>query len=370
MKIEKIEIRHIKMKLISPFESANRIENFEEHIIIKVDSEGICGWGECVAQSNPSYTYETLKTAWHILTEFIIPQILNKNFKSLEEIISTWAWIRGHNMAKAGIEAALWDLFSKVENVSLSKYLEGNKNKIEVGVSIGIQSSNEKMLKTINEYLQEGYKRIKIKIKPGTDVEIVSEIRKEFPNILLQVDANSSYQLSDLEIFKKLDEFNLLMIEQPLAHDDIYQHSKLQKQIQTPICLDESITSLNDTTTAIELDACKIINIKPGRVGGFTESKKIHDYCLEKNIPVWHGGMLESGIGRAGNIALASLPNFMLPADISASKRYFEEDIIEQPFEISKDGTINVPDKPGIGVDVNLKNLEKVTVKSEVFKQA
>ncbi len=367
MKIDKVEIRHIKMKLVSPFKSANGIENYEEHIIIKVESENLIGWGECVAQSNPSYTYETVETAWHILSEFIIPKILNKDFYSLNEILSTWQWIRGHNMAKAGIEAALWDLFAKIENVSLSKLFGGNKNKIEVGVSIGLQNSNDELLKKISGYLDEGYKRIKIKIKPGKDVELVSAIRKEFPKILLQVDANSSYQLSDINILKKLDEFNLLMIEQPLAHDDIYQHSKLQKQIQTPICLDESITSINDTIAAIELGSCKIINIKPGRVGGFTEAKKIHDYCSEKNIPVWHGGMLESGIGRAGNIALASLPNFNLPADISASKRYFEEDIIELPFEISKDGTIKVPNKPGIGVNVNSDILEKVTVKRKTF---
>ena len=246
-------------------------------------------------------------------------------------------------MAKAGIEAALFDMSARKENVSLSKLLGGNKNKIEAGVSIGLKSSNEELLNKINEYIDEGYKRIKIKIKPGKDIDLVSSVRKEFPNIHLQVDANSSYQLSDIKIFKELDNYNLLLIEQPLAHDDIYQHSKLQNQIKTPICLDESITSLNDTIAAIELGSCKIINIKPGRVGGFTEAKRIHDYCMEKNIPVWHGGMLESGIGRAGNIALASLPNFILPADISASKRYFEEDIIGQPFEVSKDGTIECP---------------------------
>ncbi len=368
MRIQEIELRHIKMKLVSPFESAGGTEDYVEHIIIKITSESISGWGECVAQSNPSYTYETVGTAWHVLSEFIIPKILSKNFNSFEEISSAWKWIRGHNMAKAGIEAALFDMSARKENVSLSKLLGGNKNKIEAGVSIGLKSSNEELLNKINEYIDEGYKRIKIKIKPGKDIDLVSSVRKEFPNIHLQVDANSSYQLSDIKIFKELDNYNLLLIEQPLAHDDIYQHSKLQNQIKTPICLDESITSLNDTIAAIELGSCKIINIKPGRVGGFTEAKRIHDYCMEKNIPVWHGGMLESGIGRAGNIALASLPNFILPADISASKRYFEEDIIGQPFEVSKVGTINVPDKPGIGVDVNLKNLEKVTVKSEIFK--
>ncbi len=355
------------MKLVSPFKTANGIENYEEHIIIKVESKNLIGWGECVAQSNPSYTYETVGTAWYVLSEFIIPKILNSDFNYLNEIILTWQWIRGHNMAKAGIEAALQDLFAKKVNVSLAKHLGGNKNKIEAGVSVGLQSSNKELLKKIYGYLNEGYKRIKIKIKPGKDIELVSSIRKEFPDILLQADGNSSYQLSDINIFKELDNYNLLMIEQPLAHDDIYQHSKLQKLIKTHICLDESITSLNDAIAAIELGSCKIINIKPGRVGGFTEAKKIHDYCQEKKIPVWHGGMLESGIGRAGNIALASLPNFVLPGDISGSRRYFEEDIIEQPFELSKDGMIEVPNKLGIGVDVNINALEKVTVEKKVF---
>ncbi len=317
MKIEKIEIRHIKMNLISPFESASGIENFEEHIIINVESENFSGWGECTAQSNPSYSGETVQSAWHVLNDFIIPKLINRNFNSLEEIILSWNWIRDNNMAKAGIEAAIWDLLAKKNEVSLSTLLGGVKNKIEVGVSVGIQSNIENMLKEINQYLLKGYKRIKIKIKPGKDIEIVSVIRKEFPDILLQVDANCSYSLSELNIFKKLDEFNLLMIEQPFDYNDFVKHSKLQKEIRTPICLDESITSLNDTITAIELEACKIINVKPGRVGGFMEAKKIHDYCYKNNIQVWVGGMLESGIGRAGNIALASLPNFNLPG------RYF-----------------------------------------------
>ncbi|MEO8230904.1 MAG: o-succinylbenzoate synthase, partial [Ignavibacteriota bacterium] len=277
--------------------------------------------------------------------------------------IASYQKVRGHMMAKAGLEAALWDLFAKSKNISLSKMFGATKSKIDVGVSIGIQSSVPDLIKKIDGYLIEGYKRIKIKIAPGNDIQFVKAVRKEFPNILFQVDANSAYELKDIELFKQMDDYNLLLIEQPLGYEDIYDHSKLQRELKTPICLDESIHSLDDTCAAIELDSCRVINIKPGRVGGFTESKLIHDYCASKNIPVWCGGMLESGIGRAGNVALASLPNFSLPGDISASKRYYKEDIVEPKFLVNKDGTMDVPIKPGIGVEVNMEMLEKVTVK-------
>ena len=270
-------------------------------------------------------------------------------------------------MAKAGLEAALWDAFAKSRNVSLSNLLGGTRKKIDVGVSIGIQDSEATLIKKVEGYLAEGYKRIKIKIAPGHDLRYVDSLRKEFPGLILQVDANSAYSISDLDIFRKMDDYALLLIEQPLGYDDIFFHSKMQKELKTPICLDESIHSLDDTMAAIELDSCRIINIKPGRVGGFTESKLIHDYCASFNIPVWHGGMLESGIGRAGNVALASLPNFTLPGDISASKRYYTEDIVEPEFVVNPDGTMDVPVKPGIGVEVNMRMLEKVTVRSESF---
>jgi O-succinylbenzoate synthase len=271
-------------------------------------------------------------------------------------------------MAKAGLEAALWDLFAKSKNISLSKMLGGTRNKIDVGVSIGIQNSITELIKKVEGYLAEGYKRIKIKIAPGNDIQFIQALRKEFPDILLQVDANSAYELKHIDLFKQMDAYNLLLIEQPLGYDDIYEHSKLQKELITPICLDESIHSLADTRAAFELDSCRVINIKPGRVGGFTESKLIHDYCAAENIPVWCGGMLESGIGRAGNVALASLSNFTLPGDISASKRYYKEDIVEPEFLVNNDGTMTVPTKAGIGVEVNMKMLEKVTVKKKEFK--
>jgi O-succinylbenzoate synthase len=367
MRIEQIELRHIKMVLVSPFVTSMGIENDEEHIIVRVDSEGLTGWGESVAEGTPFYSYETVTTAWHILRDFLIPSILGKDLSGIDEAIARYEKVRGHMMAKAGLEAALWDLFAKSRQVSLSKLLGGIRNKVEVGVSIGIQDSEAILIKKVEGYLAEGYKRIKIKIAPGNDIRFVAALRNKFPGLSLQVDANSAYTLNDITIFRKLDDYGLQLIEQPLGYEDIFDHSKLQREIKTSLCLDESIHSLDDTRAAIELKSCRIINIKPGRVGGFTESKLIHDYCESMNIPVWHGGMLESGIGRAGNVALASLPNFTLPGDISASKRYYKEDIVEPEFKVNPDGTMDVPVKPGIGVEVNMKMLDKVTVRSERF---
>lgn len=367
MLIEKIELRHVKMELISPFETSMGVELDEEHIIVAIYSEGIIGWGECVAEETPYYSSETVKTAWHILKDFIIPGLVGKNINSIDEAIELGARIRGHRMAKAGIETALWDVFAKSQNISLSKLLGGTRKIIEVGVSIGIQSKPNILIDKVAEYLAEGYGRIKIKIAPGKDINYIKALRAEYPKIRLQVDANSAYTLNDIDILSAMDFNNLELIEQPLAYDDIYEHSQLAKKLKTPLCLDESIHSLGDAKAAIELGSCKIINIKPGRVGGFTESKKIHDYCKNNKVPVWHGGMLESGIGRAGNVALASLPNFTLPGDISASKKYYKHDIIEPSFEINKDSTMNVPNRPGIGVEIILNQLEKITVWKEEF---
>ncbi|MBU1113951.1 MAG: o-succinylbenzoate synthase [Bacteroidetes bacterium] len=367
MLIEKIELRHVKMELITPFETSMGVELDEEHIIIAVYSEGIIGWGECVAEETPYYSSETVKTAWHILKDFLIPVILNKNINSIDEVIQLWNRIRGHRMAKAGLESALWDLFAKSKNISLSKLLGGTKNSIEVGVSIGIQETPQILIDKVKQFLSDGYGRIKIKIAPGRDISYVKALRDELPNIRLQVDANSAYTLGNVNILTAFDSYNLELIEQPLAYDDIYEHSILAKKLKTPLCLDESIHSLGDTKAAVELGSCKIINIKPGRVGGYTESKKIHDYCQSNNIPVWHGGMLESGIGRAGNIALASLPNFILPGDISASKKYYKHDIIDPSFDINKDSTMNVPKGPGIGVEVIQSQLDVITIYKEIF---
>jgi O-succinylbenzoate synthase len=367
MKIEKIELRQTKMELVSPFETSLGVELFEEHIIVRIDGDGVTGWGEVVVEPSPSYSYETLQTAWHILGDFIIPSILGKEFQSIADALEPYKWIRGHRMAKAGIEAALSDAFAKSKGISLSKFLGGKRKQIPVGVSVGLQSSPTELVKVVTGYLKDGYKRIKIKIAPGRDIDLVKAIRKEYPEIQLQVDANSAYTLDDSEMLEALDNYILQLIEQPLGYDDIYDHSLLQRKLKTPICLDESIYTVSDTRAAIELGSCKIINIKPGRVGGYTESIKIHDYCASKNIPVWHGGMDESGIGRAGNVALASLPNFILPGDISASKRYYKVDIVEPEFVINRDGMMDVPTKPGIGVEVNMKMLEKVTVRKAIY---
>ena len=367
MRIDRIEMRHVKLVLIAPFVTSMGVEYDEEHIIVRVDAEGVTGWGESVAEGTPFYSYETVQTAWHILRDFLIPSVLGKDIASIDDAIALGARVRGHRMAKAGLEAALWDAFAKAEGKSLSTLLGGTRKRIDVGVSIGIQPSPADLVRKVDGYLREGYRRIKIKIAPGSDLALVEAIRREHPTVPLQVDANSAYELSDIGIFRAMDPYGLLLIEQPLSCDDIYDHSKLQAELKTPICLDESIHSLADARAALELKSCRVINIKPGRVGGFTESKKIHDLCASMNIPVWHGGMLESGIGRAGNVALASLPNFTLPGDISASKRYYKEDIVDPAFEVAADGTMAVPTGPGIGVNVVVDRLDRVTVRREEF---
>jgi O-succinylbenzoate synthase len=356
------------MELVSPFETSLGVEVYEEHIIVRVDADAVAGWGECVVEPAPSYSYETLQTAWHVLRDFLVPGILGKQLAGIDEALAQNAWVRGHRMARAGLEAALSDAFAKAKGISLSKFLGGTRTQVPVGVSVGLQATPAHLVKTVAGYLQDGYRRIKIKIAPGRDLDLVQAIRKEFPNIQLQVDANSAYTLKDVEMLRALDGFDLQLIEQPLGYDDIYDHSLLQRELKTPICLDESIYTLSDAKAALELGSCRIINIKPGRVGGYTESKRIHDFCASKKIPVWHGGMDESGIGRAGNVALASLPNFVLPGDISASRRYYKEDIVDPPFEITSESMMPVPTGPGIGVEVLMGRLEKVTVRREEFR--
>ncbi len=368
MRIERVEIRHIRIELVHPFTTSMGTEFDEEHIIVRVDGEGLSGWGEVVAEGNPYYSYETVQTAWHILSDFLIPEVLGTNLAEPQQAVDLWAKVRGHRMAKAGFEAAIWDLLAKRRQISLQEMLGGSRKTIEVGVSIGIQPNVTDLLKTVERYLDEGYRRVKIKIAPGNDLPFIKALRDEFSELILQVDANSAYTLDHIPLLREMDTFGLLLIEQPLGYDDIYEHSLLQKQLATPLCLDESIHSLADTKAALGLESCRIINIKPGRVGGFTEAKLIHDYCRDQRVAVWHGGMLESGIGRAGNVALASLENFSLPGDISASRRYYVEDIVEPAFEVNPDGTMNVPQEHGIGVEVNQKRLDKVTVRKKVFK--
>ncbi len=368
MRIDQIELRHIKMKLIQPFETSMGVENFEEHIIVRVEAGGVTGWGECVVEPLPWYSPETVTTAWHILRDGLIPAVLGQESDTVGGFIHRWQWVRGHRMAKAGLESALWDAWAKQQDIPLSRALGGNRDKVEVGVSIGIQSAPQVLVDETRGFLDQGYKRIKIKIAPGRDLSYIEAIRRVYPDILFQVDANSAYRIEDADTFRAMEPYNLLLIEQPLGFEDIFDHARLQKMIQTPLCLDESIHSLGDARAALGLESCRIINIKPGRVGGFSESIKIHDYCREKNIPLWHGGMLESGIGRAGNLALASLPGFTLPGDISASKRYFEEDIVEPEFCVQPDGMMQVPQNAGIGVEVIAARLDKITVTRQTFR--
>ena len=365
MKIEEVELRIVEIPYVSPFETSFGREQKNQEVIVRLYSGDEEGFGECVALDKPSYSYETVKTEWHILEDFIIPEVKLRDFETPEEIQEIYRGIRGHPMAKAGFEEALYDLYAKQKGVSLSQVLGGTKSAIESGVSIGIDTMDV-LLKNIAEKWGEGYRRIKIKIKPGWDVQVVKRIRREMGDIPLMVDANAAYTLDDMNVMKELDQYELMMIEQPLGHDDLYDHAALQKELTTPICLDESVESIKDAEIALKMGSCRIINIKHGRVGGLSASKKIHDLCVKNKIPVWAGGMLEFGIGRATNIALSSLPGFCLPNDISATDRYYHEDITDS-FVLNPDGTITVPDGPGIGVQVYDDTLEKYTVERKKF---
>ncbi|MFV9511235.1 o-succinylbenzoate synthase [Tepidibacillus sp. LV47] len=368
MQFKHITLRHLKMRLKHPFTTSFGTQQDKEFILVEIkNKDGISGWGESVAFTEPLYKEETVKTNWHIMEDFLIPLLFKEPINHPDEVSQRFAHIKGNYMAKSALEGAVWDLYAKEQGISLAKALGGEKEKIEVGISIGIQKSIDDLLKIIDQYVTEGYKRIKVKIKPGWDVQVIQQIREKFPSIQLMADANSAYTLDDVDHLAKLDDFNLMMIEQPLAHDDIIDHAALQARLKTPICLDESIHSVEDARKAIQLGSCKIINIKIGRVGGLTEAKKIHDLCKEKGIPVWCGGMLESGIGRAHNIALTTLPNFILPGDTAASSRYWEKDIIHPEVEVNN-GEIIVPDGPGIGFEPNLEQIEEYTLYSKIFR--
>lgn len=353
MKIESITLHHISMPLVSPFETSFGRETTRQCVIIELRSEGLTGWGECVASRDPGYSYETVGTSMHVLKDFIAPLLLGNNVSDALDFQSRVSGIRGHHLAKAGVEMAIWDLLGKRENKSLRELFGGTREKVEVGVSIGIQESAQRLVRSAAEYVGQGYARVKIKIKPGRDVEDASAVRREFPSLRLQVDANSAYSMEDAPRLKPLDDLNLLLIEQPLFEDDIWDHHKFQAQFSTPVCLDESIVSPRHARYAIEMQACKIINIKAGRLGGLSQGVMVHDLCQKVGMPVWCGGMLETGIGRASNLALASLPNFTLPGDVSASDRYYQRDITHERFLLNPDSTIDVPTGVGLGVTID-----------------
>jgi len=362
-------LRHIKMPYVAPFQTSRWTEYDRECVIVQVRADGLTGWGECVASQNCGYSYETTKTNWHILEDFVVPAIVGTDLADIPAYRAAVSHISGHPMAKAGMELALWDLFAQRAGVSLQAFLGGSGDRVKVGVSVGIQPTTGKLLEVVDKYLAEGYRRIKLKIKPGRDVGDAAAVRRAHPDLMLQVDGNSVYRLPDADHLKELDDFDLLLIEQPLADDDIFDHAKLQPQLKTALCLDESILSVDHARWALEMKACRIINIKPARVSGLDEARKIHDYCRERNVPVWMGGMLETGIGRAANVALASLPGFTLPGDISASARYFPEDIIDPPFVLNPDSTLSVPTGAGLGVNVRMDVLDRVTLHRENYRR-
>lgn len=367
MKPERISLYRVRMPLVSAFETSFGRITHRECILIAIQSEGLTGWGECVADRDPGYAYETTGTAWHILQDFIVPMIQDQEIHQPAQLQTLTQSIRGHAMAKAGMEMAFWDWFGKASNHSLAEMLGGIKESVKVGVSVGLQKTPDDLVRVVAQYLSDGYERIKIKIKPGRDIEDTFAVRAAFPALVLQVDANSAYTLSTAQHLIGLDELNLLLIEQPLAEDDLWDHSQLQAKFSTPICLDESILSARHARQAIEMGACKIINIKAGRVGGMSQAVAIHDHCVEKGIPVWCGGMLETGVGRAANLALASLPGFQLPGDISATKRYYSKDITNEQFRLNANSTIDVPRAPGLGITINEKILNQYTLMVKRF---
>jgi o-succinylbenzoate synthase len=361
MKFDRVTLNHLSMKLRSPFETSFGRSLERESILLVAEAGDLVGYGECVADRDPGYSYETAGTAWHILQEFLVPAVLGVEIEDASELQRRWAHVRGHPMAKAGLEMAWWDLEGKRTGRSLRELLGGVYERVVVGVSVGIQDSPQVLVSVVGGYLDEGYGRVKIKIKPGRDVADTRAVRQAFPELSLQVDANSAYTLETAEALAPLDELELLLIEQPLAEDDLWDHSRLQSRFSTPVCLDESILSARHARQAIEMKACRIINIKAGRVGGLSQAVAIHDLCLSQGIPVWCGGMLETGVGRAANLALASLPGFTLPGDISASSRYYRQDITSELFSLNADSTITVPDSPGLGVTVDEEALQRAT---------
>lgn len=368
MKIEKIILRHIRMPLVHFFETSFGRTTEREIVLVEVISDGVSGWGEVTAGEGPFYNEEWAGSAWLVLRDYAGPRILAHSFLNADAAGPLTDQIRGHRMARGGLEVAIWDLEARLNGQPLWKQIGGGaRGEIPCGVSIGIQESVPQLLEKIERELAAGYQRIKMKIKPGWDVDVIRQVRQRFPSIKLMADANSAYTLQDAAHLKKLDDFYLMMIEQPLAHDDIIDHAELQSKLQTPICLDECIRSAHHAEQAIRMHACGIINIKLGRVGGFREAKKVHDVAQAAHIPVWCGGMLEAGIGRAHNIALSTLPNFTLPGDVSASKRYWKRDIIRPPVETTTRGTIEVRDEPGLGYAIDHDFIREITVRQETI---
>jgi o-succinylbenzoate synthase len=367
MRIERIDLKIVRLPLVRPFQTSSSRKAHLDHILVRIDAGGVVGWGECASPSDPYYCPETTETCWHILRDFLAPLVLGREWSTIDELVGFYRAVKGNRFARAGLEMACWDALSRARGQPLHSLLGGTRAEILSGVSLGIEDRVERLIDLIARYHDEGYRRIKLKIAPGWDVDVVRRVRQRFPTIPLQVDANSAYTLDDLPALRALDEFDLLLIEQPLAHDDIIDHVRLQAALKTPICLDESIHSADDARKALELGACRVINIKVSRVGGLREAKRVHDVCFARGVPVWCGGMHEFGIGRAANVAIASLPGFTLPGDVSGSDKYYAEDIVDPPI-LAHEGSIRVFDGRGLGVEpladrIENRTLRKFTVK-------
>ena len=350
MLIEQVELRIVRLPLVRPFQTSSSRKDHLDHILVRVAAAGAVGWGECASPSDPYYCPETTETCWHILRDFLAPLVLGREWSTIDEMVGLFSRVKGNRFARAGLEMACWDLMARTRGVPLYSLLGGSRSEILSGVSLGIESHVEILLDLIARYLDEGYRRIKLKIAPGWDVEVVRRVRDRYPAIPLQVDANSAYTLEDLPAMKTLDEFGLILIEQPLADDDIVDHARLQESLKTPICLDESIHSVADARKALDLGACRIINIKVSRLGGLLEARRVHDHCYARGVPVWCGGMHEFGFGRAANVAIASLPGFTIPGDVSGFDKYYAEDIAVPPI-LAHQGAIAVSSNPGLGVE-------------------
>jgi O-succinylbenzoate synthase len=367
-RVRSLELRLVAIPLVRPFRTSFGESTEKVCVIARIETDDALGWGECVSDVEPNFSEEWNDGAWNVIRDFLAPAMFAAGDVDVERLASVFAFVRGNPMAKATLENAVLDAELRAQGRSLASYLGAVRDRVVCGVSVGIASSTDVLLEQVGGYLAEGYLRIKLKIEPGTDVERVRAVREAYPEILLSVDANAAYRLTDVEVFRALDEFGLLMVEQPLHHEDLWEHSLLQREIRTDVCLDESIRSAADARAAIELGSCRIVNIKQGRVGGLLEAKRVHDVAAEHGVPVWCGGMLETGIGRSTNLALAALPNFRLPGDTSATSRYFAEDLTE-PLVLEADGTLPVPNGPGIGVDPDQARLEAATRRTERFEK-
>lgn len=366
MRIDRVDLRIVRLPLVRTFTTSSSTKDHIQHILVRVDAGGIIGWGECASPADPYYCPETTETCWHILQDFLVPRVLGQPWESIDDLIALYQPVKGNNFAKAGLEMAAWDAIARRDGRPLAHLLGGTRQKISSGVSLGIEQDLGRLFALMDQYIDEGYQRIKLKIAPGWDIEVVRQVRERYPNVPLQVDANSAYTLDDIELLKELDQFQLLLIEQPLAHDDMIDHARLQAELRTPVCLDESIHSADDARKAIDIGACRVVNIKVSRVGGLREAKRVHDVCQGRGVPVWCGGMHEFGVGRAANVAVASLPGFILPGDVSGSDKYYREDLVEPPI-ISTRGEVVVPRGPGLGHEPILDRIEQYTSRRHTF---